>query len=192
MSRRCPPCPPRAYLAGLSDAPDTDAFRRWFAGSKVVDSRGRPLVVYHGTAAVFDTFESSQHGTVTDAGTLGSGFYFTSLRDAAESYAVAAAEKSGGVPHVVEAYLRIQRPYVAPRRIWNLSHDLPAARKHSASLRRQGFDGVVFRVDMSTLGEPSFTEYVVFDPRQIKSATANVGTFDPRNPSILAGTRRRG
>ena len=166
---------------------DNPAFRRWFGDSKVVDERGEPLVVYHGTAADFDTFDSSRYGEASDAGTLGSGFYFTSLRDAAESYAVAAAEKSGGIPRVVEAYLRIQRPYVAPRRIWNLSRDLPAARKHSASLRRQGFDGVVFRIDLSILGDPSFTEYVVFDPRQIKSATDNVGTYDPSDPSILRG-----
>ena len=37
---------------------DNPAFRRWFGDSKVVDERGEPLVVYHGTAADFDTFDS--------------------------------------------------------------------------------------------------------------------------------------
>lgn len=32
-------------------------FWRWFAGSKAVDAEGRPLVVYHGTNAKFDTFD---------------------------------------------------------------------------------------------------------------------------------------
>jgi hypothetical protein len=30
---------------------DTDEFKRWFSGSKVVDSDGNPRVVYHGTTA---------------------------------------------------------------------------------------------------------------------------------------------
>ena len=36
-------------------------FKRWFAGSKVVDESGKPLVVYHGTTATFDTFEPSNN-----------------------------------------------------------------------------------------------------------------------------------
>lgn len=32
-------------------------FWRWFADSKAVDAEGRPLVVYHGTNAKFDTFD---------------------------------------------------------------------------------------------------------------------------------------
>jgi hypothetical protein len=164
---------------------DSPAFRRWFGDSKVVDEHGQPLVVYHGTSADFDVFDASRFGEATDAGTLGAGFYFTSLREAAESYAVAASEKSGGTPRVVEAYLRIERPYVAPRRIWSFSHEPAAARKHSASLRRQKYDGIAFRVDLSALGEPVFMEYVVFDPRQIKSATDNIGTYDPGDRSIL-------
>src|SRR5690606_3039708 len=39
------------------DITQTPEFRRWFGNSKVVDEHGRPLVVYHGTTAEFDTFE---------------------------------------------------------------------------------------------------------------------------------------
>jgi hypothetical protein len=36
---------------------DSPEFRRWFGASKVVDERGQPLVVYHGTRRTgFDTF----------------------------------------------------------------------------------------------------------------------------------------
>lgn len=31
------------------DLTDTDAFRRWFGASKIVDSAGRPMRLYHGT-----------------------------------------------------------------------------------------------------------------------------------------------
>ena len=37
---------------------ETPAFQRWFEGSKVVDSKGEPLVVYHGTDKDFTEFVS--------------------------------------------------------------------------------------------------------------------------------------
>jgi len=157
----------------------SEAFKRWFAGSKVVDEDGEPLVVYHGTAADFSSFDVSRIGESTDAGTLGAGFYFTTSYEAAQSYANADAERTGGTPNVIQAYLRIKNPYFAPRRIWQLSSMPKEAKKHSSSLKKQGYDGVSFFVDLSAIGDDCFTEYVVFDPRQIKSATMNRGTFDP-------------
>lgn len=49
-------------------------FYRWFGNSKVVDDKGRPLVVYHGTDAVFDRFDI---GKIKNTA-LGEGFYFGS------------------------------------------------------------------------------------------------------------------
>ncbi len=163
---------------------NTEAFRRWFGDSKVVDRYKRPLVVYHGTASEFWAFDPSTQGRATDAGTLGAGFYFTSSREAAQSYADDAARKYGGTPRVVEVYLRVSKPYRAPRRLWQLSHEPMEARKHSAALRKQKYDGIQFHVDLSAIGDASFDEYVVFDPRQIKSATDNVGTFNPEDADI--------
>lgn len=170
---------------------DNPAFRRWFGDSVVADEEGEPLVVYHGTASNFSVFRSDRIGEVTDAGTLGAGFYFTTLMDAAQSYAVAAAEKTGGQPKIIHAYLRIENPWPAPRRIWQLGSDPKAAKKHSTSLKKQGFDGVFFHIDQSVLNAPSFDEFVVFDPRQIKSATDNDGSFDPENPDVRKNPPRR-
>lgn len=36
---------------------NSEAFKRWFGDSKVVDENGQPLVVYHGTSEEFDTFD---------------------------------------------------------------------------------------------------------------------------------------
>lgn len=59
------------------------AFRSWFGNSKVVDSRGNPLPVYHGTAANFTTFSRS-----TPEAFVGEGYYFTdSPEEASENYA---------------------------------------------------------------------------------------------------------
>ena len=54
--------------------------------------------------------------------------------------------------------------------------------------RESGHDGAIIHdvVDGSIYANPDKTDvYVVFSPEQIKSATDNAGTFDPRNPSIL-------
>jgi hypothetical protein len=44
------------------EAISSPAFKKWFRGSKVVDSKKRPIVVYHGTAkAGFTEFEGGPH-----------------------------------------------------------------------------------------------------------------------------------
>jgi hypothetical protein len=40
-----------------------------------------------------------------------------------------------------------------------------------------------------TDAEAGGTTYAVFDARQVKSATANRGTFDPKSPNILESKR---
>lgn len=57
--------------------PDNDeAFEEWFAGSRVVDRRGRPLTVYHGTHSWFCRFREGRAG----------GIYFSPYREAALRY----------------------------------------------------------------------------------------------------------
>lgn len=75
-------------------------FWKWFSDSKVVDEQGRPLVVYHGTSSVFDTFDSGV-GHITDSGFFGSGFYFTPIKSEAEYY--------GRI--VMPVYLKIEKPF---------------------------------------------------------------------------------
>jgi hypothetical protein len=38
---------------------------------------------------------------------------------------------------------------------------------------------------------PPSTVYAVFDPKQIKSANFNEGTFDPKDPDIRKNPRRK-
>jgi len=49
-------------------------------------------------------------------------------------------------------------------------------------IQRAGYDGVVYENNVE-----GGTSWMVFEPTQIKSADRNVGTFDPHNPSFLAG-----
>ncbi len=75
----------------------TEAFRKWFGDSKVVDAEGKPLVVYHGTRGDFTTFDYSKIGEQGRA--EGAGFYFTNNKQVA-----------GGYGKPLEVYLNLQNP----------------------------------------------------------------------------------
>ena len=52
-----------AFSRTPGDQTQTDAFKRWFKGSKAVDADGKPLVVYHGTEnGGFSVFGGSGYG----------------------------------------------------------------------------------------------------------------------------------
>ena len=62
-------------------------FKEWFGDSKVVDEKGNPLVVYHGTDKEFNIFDESYTAFNTDnQGFLGRGFYFTTRKEDASQY----------------------------------------------------------------------------------------------------------
>lgn len=64
------------------------AFYEWFGDSKAVDENGRPLMVYHGTGADFDTFDVSKSGKNTgNKGFYGDGIYLTDKDSEAKFYA---------------------------------------------------------------------------------------------------------
>lgn len=44
---------------------DTPEFKKWFGDSKVVDEKGEPLVVYHGTKSPVEAFSKTRDGTVS-------------------------------------------------------------------------------------------------------------------------------
>jgi hypothetical protein len=68
---------------------DPDAIQRfwaWFGNSKAKDRQGRPLVVFHGTAAEFRSFDPDKSGSNTGTGTPRGAFVFTDSPEVAESY----------------------------------------------------------------------------------------------------------
>jgi len=52
------------YPASRIKAPDTPAFKQWFGNSKIVDAKGNPLVLYHGTARDITAFKPKQAGAI--------------------------------------------------------------------------------------------------------------------------------
>lgn len=94
--------------ASSPDQTDTAAFKSWFGDSKVVDTDGQPLVVYHGTSAneqgdaftSFDTYASNY-------GLMGMGGYFTADPAVASSYTT---KGRGSSPSVYPVFLSIKKP----------------------------------------------------------------------------------
>lgn len=171
------------------------AFNRWFSGSRVTHdgtASGEPLRVYHGTRVHFDTFR-------TRRGPDRLGAYFTVSPDAA-------GKMHGGVPIVMPVYLRIYKPMdvrhvaredlaahlgLSEKARWETQTQGSAGpystleylgRKHDLvpKLKRRGYDGIVFD------GQHEGDTYVVFDPRQVKSAIGNRGTYHAHDARISA------
>jgi len=173
------------------DQTETPEFKAWFGDSKVVDENGRPLVVYHGTSAWggFDKFKVSARGE------LGPGVYFTNDPARASSY----AKKGGDGAQVVPVFLSIQNPivvsgYDAQKQILRTLYGSDSVYNRRSA--KQAFSSrLITRYDINkaiSLGYDGIahttgyeTEYTAFRPEQIKSATANRGTFDASNPNIL-------
>jgi hypothetical protein len=180
----------------------TEAFDRWFGNSKVVDESGNPLVVSHITKVkginVFDPNYKTELSSM--------GFHFGS-KDQAEFRGKQYDFKSKGEPEVGQYYLSIKNPLrvshmasYAPDHLADqmmdmgvLDEDAYADIQSEAKydsvetgdrlvniLKDQGYDGLVYENEKEGEGD----SFVPFEPTQIKSATGNIGTYDPKNADI--------
>lgn len=193
------PTNPDIRFSPSRDQTETPEFKRWFDGSKVVDSSGKPMVVYHGSPqAGFEEFDVSNVGA-----------FFSDRRDVASTYAgrsddvefaPADAEFYDEAPGIYDAYLSLKNPMVMDwgGKDWGDGPEGLRLDDWAARAKRQGFDGLIVEdvVDtgwrapgLANDSEPSMV-YVAFRPEQIKSATNNRGTFDPTNPDIRFSTSR--
>lgn len=173
----------------------TAAFKNWFGdwekdpqnASKVVDENGEPRVVYHGTYGDFTVFDKAMIGSATDYGLWGRGFYFTNMENTPYGNKKLALFLNFRNPFIFNDYKSAEEigDYL---NIWdgNFHEDdrfgifRPYARgaaQIAGSAQERGHDGLI-----AVLGK--WTEYIAFEPNQIKSATDNRGTFDPKNPDI--------
>lgn len=155
------------------DVPQTEtkAFRDWFGGSKVVDENGKPLVVYHYTNNSFTTFDISK------AEDHGAAFWFTGRKFGEGEFAGRSKEMT--------VYLDIKKPFYTKDQY--LVEEGPADPDFMKKMRKGGYDGIIYadpKNPTTSDGGSDMSQFVVFRPEQIKSATGNRGTFDPTNPDI--------
>lgn len=173
----------------------TAAFKNWFGdwekdpqnASKVVDENGEPRVVYHGTYGDFTVFDKAKIGSATDYGIWGRGFYFTNMENTPYGNKKLALFLNIRNPFIFNDYKSAEEigDYL---NIWdgNFHEDdrfgifrpyATGAAQIADSAQERGHDGLI-----AVLGK--WTEYIAFEPNQIKSATDNRGTYDPKNPDI--------
>lgn len=171
-------------VAKKPDQTETEAFKKWFGDSKVVDSDGQPLVVYRG-----DVLGQKREVFHPDV-------FFSTEKDHAE-----------GFGETNEYYLRVERPFDTGdaahiQRLLDAVGELhdtyddqtyttaqgfldatssdtwEAIEPYKETIRGMDYDGI-------RLYEGGIENYLVFGPTQIKSAIGNQGTFDLHDRSIL-------
>lgn len=154
---------PANIKTGFQRQTETAEFKAWFGDSKVVDEKGKPLVVYHGTVNDIQTFDA--------VGKRGLGAYFSADTGYANAFTARAGSASGG--NVLPVYLSIQKPASDADLGAAIDSGAASSTEIRAFLEQRGFDGLIHRDEM-----------VAFRPEQIKSAIGNRGTFNPNDARI--------
>lgn len=196
---------PQGYYSGRAkyslgeDQTNTPAFQRWFGNSQIVNEDGSPKVVYHGTASEFWSFDKKKANDLTGRrmglGAGGGKFYLTEHKGSGNAAAYSAQQAGkGNQPNVMELYVSAQKvmdrseydrrlnelyakyPNSDPRgEAYDYRQRDKAIAQLDKAIRKEGYDGV---------WDKESGELFVYESTQIKSATNNVGTFDPSNPDI--------
>lgn len=165
--------------------PNPEKFYEWFGDSKVVDKKGRPLVVYRGDAKGKTSFGAASKGL-----RLPGNIFFTDSAYIGGQYARGRELYSTHLllrnPYTVNARGNGWSEVPAPTEIkeeWGNPDKTIQIDELASWARDKGFDGLVVRNVIDQYGDG--TQYVVFDPTQVKSAIGNSGEFDPNDPNIL-------
>lgn len=166
----------------------TPEFKEWFGdwendptnASKVVDENGEPMVVYHGSRNRLTYFSKSFAGRNNpDIDVSRLGFFFTDDVEEAKYHTGKTTndgyERDGDTPQVYNTFLNLRDPY-------EVSTDEDATyyidnNTQVLSAEDGGYDGVIVQGGSNIV-------YLVFEPKNIKSATENAGSFDGMNDDI--------
>lgn len=135
-------------------------FNAWFQGSKIVDSAGNPLRLFHGSrphAPEITTFHTPQ----------GDGAYFTPDPQYAEGFTNDITGKlHGSFGAMYPVYLSIKKPYVVYTKDQSPAYlNFIERGLDTEELKRKGFDGAMLFVDGFGLDQ-----VIAFYPQQIRSA----------------------
>lgn len=191
---------PEAKLA-TGDATQSPAFKKWFAGSKVLDDEGKPQVMHHGTVHDFSVFETGDR-LINNALKKKArnflndniGAFFTSDYDDAKHFAERGTHNTP--TSVTPVYLSIKNPLE-----FETQDDFRAYLRTHPRLEMEaaGHDGILINdaYEDRWLDDPDYDEEdenydpgpktkwaIAFSPEQIKSAVSNNGEFSASNPDI--------
>lgn len=191
------------------DQTTTNNFKAWFGdwqndpehASKVVDKKGRPLVVYHGSPYTFTEFRA------------GRPIYAFNKRNLADQYRhrrgnLGVSMRPAPESSIVEGYINLRNPFIfevhgahyriAKQYVDYQLHGTPysygdkpewiSADDVVKMVQEDGrYDGVIFKDMYDNLFSTDKVRgdiYVAFSPNQIKSATNNSGEFSSEDNDI--------
>ena len=175
--------------------------------SKVVNADGTPKIMYHGSGADFTVFDKKK---AKYSGTFGRGFYFTDSKSHAGTYGKLyevyldvknpvddkTKVTNQQLRNFLEAVAEDEDYSIENYGTYDIDEIIPKINQDSlfTVLRDVSSTAIGDMVEATELfnkvngtnydGIFSDTEYVVFKPNQIKSATDNIGTFDKGNDDI--------
>lgn len=204
----------------FQDVTETQQFKRWFGdwmkhpnkASKIVNSDGTPMIMYHGSPAQFTIFDKKK---AKSSGQYGRGFYFTNSQSHAGTYGQQYSvylnirnPLQQGTSDVSRAQVRSFLEAVAENEDYSIenygNYDVDSVLQNimGKAATIDAFQ-VIQDVSLTAIGDMveaaelfnkvngtkydgivAATETVAFEPNQIKSATDNIGAFDGNNPDI--------
>jgi hypothetical protein len=202
------------FMPAKKGTTDTKAFKKWFGNSKVVDEKGEPRVVYHGTYTQFNTFNDGRSlgphfGNIDQANDIASGKKNANIKpvylsiknplrlmdagnDDADSFIMQLSDvldrkEIDRLYEIAPDSESIEIEYGSGKKFDEIYRNTnkQALLEVKKSLISKGYDGVVYKNEHE--GKQSKLNpdsYIAFSPEQIKSATGNKGTFDSGNTDI--------
>lgn len=153
-------------------------FRDWFGKSKIVDSNGRPLIVFHGGGPNIKEFKRKENGRAI----------WLSSSEVADTYA---GNNSGSTIYPV--YVSMENPMMfdAKGGTWeglSLNNERVSTDDLAKIAEDNGNDGIIIKnlrdENTDDGGDVPSTHYAVFKSNQLKSSIGNTGAFDAANNDI--------
>lgn len=180
-------------------------FSRWFEGSRGVDEYGEPKMFFHGTRVWpsgglgdFSTFDRmaavNQFNRRPGMDAVGSWFSDRPDEQGAQLYSGLQGSEHG-YPAIYPVYLRYKNPWQPSSFDEFLDVGNSLVGRAASANPRGGFDPNPLREWLAGSGYDAIQfprgldggdqqAIVMLEPTQIKSATGNLGTYDPNDPDI--------
>lgn len=155
-------------------------FQKWFNGSVVKTKRGKPIVVYRGTADIRNfvktgKFRGGQRYLGYDSGA--SAYFFTDNLRVAKTYATdkGALDYGSAIPAVAGFYLRLKNPIIVDGK----GQSFRNTENRIKEAYQKGHDGVIIQntLDSYHVGTIPSTVYVVFDLKNVKLANGRIEPY---------------
>ena len=162
----------------------TPSFKKWFGdwegdaenASKVVDSQGEPMVVYHGTRQKFTAFDNSAIGSNTgNDGVYGTGHYFTIKKSMAEMYSA----NKDGAQEVMATFLNIRNPITnSEKQLQSIANEMGVSNKGNSVNAQWLADEITKAIPALGPTTQYMAEYGELPPREAYDGYLNRGGIE--------------